>query len=667
MQTQGTIISLLKPTLINEEQNKDKISKNSINLPNKENQVSSTINQIKENEIESSKTQLTVLPPSNNSCKDLLGKKANVKELKIEMFLCKKRKHSFNTENNNKENKDKKSEENNELGILREKNSNIEKNNKGNIITFLDYKSNKVKKNIAMHFKMNKKNKFEFKNNNKKHKTKTIYDYYKSTSIKTNKIYNKEKLCKKIEEQDELNEIKNKEISMLKLTQRKNEELIASLREQQTIYDEEINKCRLDISNMLKEISKLKRENKVRWFNEQEYNLGKLIIIHKPEFNKSKNIEYWKEGKKIYDTKIKLKQNQCQIDLIQKNGDNNSLSSFTLDCLLKEKEELCETLKKLETDKYLYLYKQNLFNQEKICTFSPLKKEGLPFLNERYQILELIGKGGYSEVYKAYDTYDHKFIACKLIQLNENWPQEIKQSYIKHTIRENLILQNLNHKKIVKLYDTLEINDNAFCNILEYCSGPDLSLYIRKNGGSISEQIAKIIITQILQALIYLNNLTKKIIHYDLKPENILFDSDMNIKITDFGLAKIIEPNTEFVQLTSQGVGTYWYLPPECFEENKNIEINSKVDIWSLGVILYEIIFNKKPFGHGCSSQKKLVKDKIIQNAYSVEFPENPEISEKCKDFIQNCLKYKQSERYDAFQAFNSEFIQDNPQTCFYI
>ena len=660
MQTQGTIISLLKPTLINEEQNKDKISKNSINLPNKENQVSSTINQIKENEIESSKTQLTVLPPSNNSCKDLLGKKTNVKELKIEMFLCKKRKHSFNTENNNKENKDKKSEENNELGILREKNSNIEKNNKGNIITFLDYKSNKVKKNIAMHFKMNKKNKFEFKNNNKKHKTKTIYDYYKSTSIKTNKIYNKEKLCKKIEEQDELNEIKNKEISMLKLTQRKNEELIASLREQQTIYDEEINKCRLDISNMLKEISKLKRENKVRWFNEQEYNLGKLIIIHKPEFNKSKNIEYWKEGKKIYDTKIKLKQNQCQIDLIQKNNDNNSLSSFTLDCLLKEKEELCETLKKLETDKYLYLYKQNLFNQEKICTFSPLKKEGLPFLNERYQILELIGKGGYSEVYKAYDTYDHKFIACKLIQLNENWPQEIKQSYIKHTIRENLILQNLNHKRIVKLYDTLEINDNSFCNILEYCSGPDLSLYIRKNGGSISEQIAKIIITQILQALIYLNNLTKKIIHYDLKPENILFDNDMSIKITDFGLAKIIEPNTEFVQLTSQGVGTYWYLPPECFEENKNIEINSKVDIWSLGVILYEIIFNKKPFGQGCSSQKKLVKDKIIQNAYSVEFPENPEISEKCKDFIQNCLKYKQSERYDAFQAFNSEFIQDN-------
>ena len=98
----------------------------------------------------------------------------------------------------------------------------------------------------------------------------------------------------------------------IKLTQRKNEELIASLREQQTIYDEEINKCRLDISNMLKEISKLKRENKVRWFNEQEYNLGKLIIIHKPEFNKNKNIEYWKELKK------KIKEKNEKIEQLMK-------------------------------------------------------------------------------------------------------------------------------------------------------------------------------------------------------------------------------------------------------------------------------------------------------------------------------------------------------------
>ena len=157
----------------------------------------------------------------------------------------------------------------------------------------------------------------------------------------------------------------------------------------------------------------------------------------------------------------------------------------------------------------------------------------------------------------------------------------------------------------MKLFDTIDINENSFCNILEYCTGPDLGFYLRKNG-IIPENIAKIIVKQILEALLYLKKKKKKIIHYDLKPENILFDNDMNIKITDFGLAKIIEEDLDYVQLTSQGVGTYWYLPPECFEEKKDIKINSKVDIWSLGVILYEMIFNKKPFGHQYSSQKNL-------------------------------------------------------------
>ena len=160
-----------------------------------------------------------------------------------------------------------------------------------------------------------------------------------------------------------------------------------------------------------------------------------------------------------------------------------------------------------------------------------------------------------------------------------------------------------------------------------------------------------------MQGLIYLNNLPKKIIHYDLKPENILFHN-MEIKISDFGLSKIIETNSDKVQLTSQGVGTYWYLPPECFEERKNINISSKVDIWSCGVILYEMIYNKKPFGHNCS-QEKLIKDKIMQNAKIVEFPEKPFISDECKNFIKHCLSYKQENRYDVIQAMKSSFIQN--------
>ena len=667
MQVEASTFTLINQENLYNQNNKDKLKKNDINISDKEKEMSSNMNQIKENEIENDKTQLTALPPSDNSCKLPLNKKNNIKELKIEMFLCKKRKNSFPEEINDKANNNKNNKENNELRIFQEKNINNKKNKQNGIISLVTYKKNNFIKNFSLHsfnFKKNKNNKFEFKKKNKikndtKIKIKTIYDYYKSSTNKANYSYNKEKLIKKLEEQDIIIDSKDKELSILKIKQKENEELISLLKEKQTISNEEIKKCRFDISIMLKEISLLKRDNKIKWFNEQEYKLGKRIILNSPEFNKMKSIEYWKEGKEIHEIKQKLKQNQNEIDILTKSNNDDLLSSFKLDSFLKEKSELNNTLKQLEKQKYLYLYKQNLFNQEKICTFSPLKKEGLPFLNERYQIIELIGKGGYSEVYKAYDTYNHSFVACKLIQLNENWPKEIKNSYIKHTTRENYILQKLNHEKIIKLFDTIDINENSFCNILEYCNGPDLGFYLKKNG-IIPENIAKIIVKQILEALLYLNKLNQKIIHYDLKPENILFDNDMNIKITDFGLAKIIEENLDTVQLTSQGVGTYWYLPPECFEENKNIEINSKVDIWSLGVILFEIIFNKKPFGHECTSQKKLLKEKIIQNAFSVEFPEEPEISEECKGFIKNCLKYKQKERYDVFQAFNSKFIQND-------
>ena len=675
MQNQATIISLLNQVNILDQENKNKTLKNTLNNPNKERNMSSPINQIKENEIENYKTQLTDLPPSDNSCKFPTYKKSGFKELKIEMFLCKKRKYSFQEDINNKVKEDKNYNDKKEVPFIQETNLKIRHNKKENILSLVAYKTNNNNKSYTLHFKKNKNNKFEFKKNNKKiikNKTnsKTIYDYYQSTTekIKSNEnnikerklIYNKEKLIKKLQEQDLIIDSKNKEISILKESQKENEELISSLKQYQTFAEKEIKQCRLDISNMIKEISNLKRENKIKWLNEQEYNLGKVILF-KADSNKKKVLEYWKEGKEFRDLKEKIRQNQHQINILQKedNIKNNIFSAFKLGSLLKEKTELNKDLKALENQKYIYLYEQNLFNQEKTCTFCPYKKEGLPFLNERYQIMELIGKGGYSEVYKAYDTQNHKMVACKLIQLKDNWPEEIKQSYIKHTLRENSILQTINHIKIVNLYDTIEINNFSFCNILEYCSGPDLALYIRKNG-LIPEKIAKIIIKQILEALLYLNKLPNKIIHYDLKPENILFTSDMNIKITDFGLAKIIDSNSDYIQLTSQGVGTYWYLPPECFEENNNIEINSKVDIWSLGVILYEMIFNKKPFGHECSSQKNLVKEKVIQNAYNVDFPEKPEISKECKDFIKNCLKYKQKERYDIFQAFNSKFIKNS-------
>ena len=159
--------------------------------------------------------------------------------------------------------------------------------------------------------------------------------------------------------------------------------------------------------------------------------------------------------------------------------------------------------------------------------------------------------------------------------------------------------------------------------------------------------------------MVYLENLPKKIIHYDLKPQNILFNN-LEVKLTDFGLAKIIDSNSNFTDLTSQGTGTYFYLPPECFIIGDNVKINQKVDIWSLGIIVYEMLFGNKPFSNNLS-QNKFVKEKIYENMKDLSFENNYDvkISEECKIFLRKCLDVNIEKRYDAINAMNSSFIKN--------
>ena len=531
-------------------------------------------------------------------------------------------------------------------------NSNHIKNN-SNIIT---YKKNSGEKNHNI-MELNEGNTNERNNINK-------YEY------------NIEQLLKKISEQNLIIESKDKEISKLKLSQKEDEEIIKDLQEYKKNSDIEIKRCRLDISNMAKEIAELKREKKNKWINEQEYYLGKFGV---QRFSHGTMMDYWEDGTKIKEVKKALENIKIQKEEIDKqrrklsssksrksqNEDNNNyyeqddskeLLNFKMSQLQKEESELKDKKNRLEIEKSILIHEINLYNQESRCAFSQ-KKEGWPLLGGRYQIVSLLGKGGYSEVYKAYDLENHIYVACKLHQLNQNWKEEVKDNYIKHTIRENQIHKEINHSKIVKHFDTIEIDNNSFCTVLEYCSGPDLATYLQRNR-FIQEKEARIIITQILEGLEYLNKLPNKIIHYDLKPENIIFNN-MEAKISDFGLAKIIESNTDRVRLTSQGVGTYWYLPPECFEEKKNVNISSKVDIWSIGVILFEMFFRKKPFGQNYT-QDKLLKERVMQNAKIVEIPNKPNISDECKDFIRHCLAYHQEDRYDVFQALESPFIKQD-------
>ena len=221
------------------------------------------------------------------------------------------------------------------------------------------------------------KNKYEY---NKKHandynslKSRTLYDYYKTTSIKRSSVnkdnkennkqniktkniiinnridfikinnINYESLLKRIEEQNLILEKKGSEISTLKLSQKENEKIISHLKQEQKDSETEIKRCRLDISNMLKEISNIKRDNKKRWLNEQQYYIGKISTIYTHHYTKNRVIEYWEDGKDVLDIKKKLeiiKKQKKEID-----NSKNELMAFKLIMLEREEKELNEKIK----------------------------------------------------------------------------------------------------------------------------------------------------------------------------------------------------------------------------------------------------------------------------------------------------------------------------------
>ena len=101
-------------------------------------------------------------------------------------------------------------------------------------------------------------------------------------------------------------------------------------------------------------------------------------------------------------------------------------------------------------------------------------------LIRKYQLLGLLGKGGFSEVYKGYDTEQLREVAVKIHEFNPKWNTQAKDNYIKHALRQNSVHKMLSHPNIVRLYDTVEIDPNSFCTVLQFCEGPDLSFYLKK-------------------------------------------------------------------------------------------------------------------------------------------------------------------------------------------
>uniref|UniRef100_A0A8C5EBJ3 non-specific serine/threonine protein kinase n=1 Tax=Gouania willdenowi TaxID=441366 RepID=A0A8C5EBJ3_GOUWI len=322
------------------------------------------------------------------------------------------------------------------------------------------------------------------------------------------------------------------------------------------------------------------------------------------------------------------------------------------------KAEIQAELERLERVRNLHIRELKRIHNEDNSQF-----KDHPTLNDRYLLLHLLGRGGFSEVYKAFDLTEQRYVAVKIHQLNKNWRDEKKENYHKHACREYRIHKELDHPRIVKLYDYFSLDTDSFCTVLEYCEGNDLDFYLKQHK-LMSEKEGRSIIMQIVNALKYLNEIRPPIIHYDLKPGNILLVNGTacgEIKITDFGLSKIMDDDSynsvDGMELTSQGAGTYWYLPPECFVVGKEPpKISNKVDVWSVGVIFYQCLYGRKPFGHN-QSQQDILQENTILKATDVQFPPKPVVTHEAKAFIRRCLVYRKEDRIDVHQLASDPFL----------
>lgn len=317
----------------------------------------------------------------------------------------------------------------------------------------------------------------------------------------------------------------------------------------------------------------------------------------------------------------------------------------------------------LENEKKAFLKEIRRVNDEDASEFMAVPTIGE---GDRYVLMALLGKGGFSEVWRAFDVVEGQYVACKIHRVQREWSAQTRAHYLRHAERELEIMRSLDHPHLTRLHNVFQLSETMFVSVMEFSEGMDLDTYLKRYR-TLKEADARLILLQMVSALRHLAGLENPIIHYDLKPANILLHSCdpsvLEIKITDFGLSKIIGPTREgpsdnpSIELTSQGTGTYWYLPPECFETSSTPRISSKVDIWSIGVIFYQMLFGRRPFAEG-ESQRKIWQEKLIlSSARTLTFPDTPKVSEEAKELMAHCLAFNVEERYDIFQLSQHPYL----------
>lgn len=266
-----------------------------------------------------------------------------------------------------------------------------------------------------------------------------------------------------------------------------------------------------------------------------------------------------------------------------------------------------------------------------------------PFKIGKYEIHGELGRGAVGTVYKGFDPQISRWVAIKAIVKASLDPVDL-QHMISRFRHEARAVGRLTHPRIVQIYDYGE-NDELAYIVMELVNGKSLQEHLSKGASFSLHEIVEII-RPLLDGLGYVH--AEGVVHRDLKPSNIMINNDGRIKLCDFGIA-----HTESSELTQIGdvLGSLHYMSPEQF---LGLQIDSRTDIYSVGVVAYELLTGQKPFVGNSAAVMQQVINQRPADPSSIK----PGLSPQIDEVLHRALAKKSADRYQTARQFSDAFIQ---------
>ncbi|QJD83464.1 Stk1 family PASTA domain-containing Ser/Thr kinase [Cohnella herbarum] len=253
-------------------------------------------------------------------------------------------------------------------------------------------------------------------------------------------------------------------------------------------------------------------------------------------------------------------------------------------------------------------------------------------LSGRYELLARVGGGGMALVYKARDLLLNRFVAVKVLRQQFTHDDD----FVKRFRREAQAAASLSHPNIVSIYDVGQVEDTHYI-VMEFMDGANLNEIIRDRAPLQADEAVKIT-AQICDALDHAHH--NQIIHRDIKPHNILIGNNGRVKVTDFGIARAVTSST--ITQTGSVIGSVHYFSPE---HAKGIATGEKSDLYSLGIVLYQMLTGRLPF---LGESPISVALKHLQEPFEQPRKVNPYIPQSVENVILRAMRKNPQERYQS-------------------